>query len=232
MPTPHPNIEILEFAAARLGPVLGELVFLGGCATGLLITDPGAPRIRATRDVDAITEVASLGDYHGLTDRLRRCGFREDLSDDAPICRWVSEAVILDLMPTDPRILGFGNRWYRPAVHNAIALALPSGTEIRCVSAPYFLATKLEAFDGRGNGDYLMSHDIEDLVAVLDGRKETVDEVAAAPQELANYLSQRFAELLEKPAFRDSLPGHLSPDQAGQARLSIVIERISAISSM
>jgi len=48
------------------------------------------------------------------------------------------------------------------------------------VLAPYFLATKLEAFDGRGKGDYLSSHDIEDIVAVLDGRPEILDELLKA----------------------------------------------------
>jgi len=49
-------------AAARLGDLRDELVFLGSCATGLLITDRGAPPIRMTRDVDVIAEVSSLSD--------------------------------------------------------------------------------------------------------------------------------------------------------------------------
>ena len=46
-------------AVDRFGPVADEMVFLGGCATGLLITDPAAPSVRVTMDVDVITEVAS-----------------------------------------------------------------------------------------------------------------------------------------------------------------------------
>jgi hypothetical protein len=42
------------------------------------------------------------------------------------------------------------------------------------ITAPYFLACKLAAFRSRGEGDYLMSHDMEDIVAVLDGRPEVV----------------------------------------------------------
>lgn len=56
----NPNLEILEIAVARLGVLVEEMVFLGGCATGLLITDAVAPAIRATKDVDVIVEVASL----------------------------------------------------------------------------------------------------------------------------------------------------------------------------
>ena len=80
-------------------------------------------------------------------------------------------------MPTDTIILGFGNKWYAPAAEKTDLVQLPSGKSIRMVSAPYFLITKLEAFDGRGKGDYLASHDIEDLIAVLDGRPAIIGEV-------------------------------------------------------
>jgi hypothetical protein len=67
----NPNLEIMEIAVARLGELAEELVFLGGCATGLLITDTVAPPIRATKDVDVIVEVSSLNEYHRLSKRLR-----------------------------------------------------------------------------------------------------------------------------------------------------------------
>jgi predicted nucleotidyltransferase len=108
---------------------------------------------------------------------LHQRGFREDVSEDAPICRWTAEGVILDVMPTDSAILGFGNKWYEQAMEYAMVVELPSGEQLRMVSAPYFLVTKLEAFDGRGRGDYQMSHDMEDIIAVLDGRPEIVEEV-------------------------------------------------------
>ena len=38
---------------------------------------------------------------------------------------------------------------------------LQAGLRIRVVTAPYFLATKLEAFRGRKRGDYANSHDLE-----------------------------------------------------------------------
>jgi len=83
------------------------------------------------------------------------------------------------VMPTTAELLGFGNRWYAAALHHAQERKL-GRLSIRVVSAPYFLATKLEAFDGRGKGDYQASHDLEDLVAVIDGRPEAVEEVASA----------------------------------------------------
>ncbi len=55
----NPNLEILYAAVHRLGPLADAMVFLGGCATGLLLTDSAAAPVRATLDVDVIVEVAS-----------------------------------------------------------------------------------------------------------------------------------------------------------------------------
>ena len=226
-----PNLEILEHVASRLGSLVEEVVFLGGCATGLLITDPAAPSIRVSNDVDVIIEVASYAAYNRIAHRLRQLGFVEDASTGAPLCRWLVEQVRLDVMPTDARILGFGNRWYKPAIASATSVTLPSGQMIRVVSAPYFVATKLEAFHGRGEGDYLGSHDLEDLVAVVDGRPELISEVQAHPTELRTYLAGEIGRLLNDPRFQDALPGHLPGDPASQARLSAVHDRLLAISA-
>jgi hypothetical protein len=60
----NPNLAIIETAARALGPLCGELVFLGGCATALLITDSAAPPVRVTRDVDTLAEVGTPIEYH------------------------------------------------------------------------------------------------------------------------------------------------------------------------
>lgn len=216
-------------AVEQLDSLADEMVFLGGCATGLLITDPAAPPIRVTRDVDAIVQVVSRADYYQLSEKLRAQGFKEDMQDGAPICRWLSGNVVLDVMPTDTRILGFGNTWYAPASAKAVLVSLPSGREIRMVTAPYFLITKLEAFVGRGGGDYQLSHDIEDIIAVLDGRPSLVDEVKQAEPELVNALSERFQVLLKDSRFVDAISGHMPTDATSQARVSTILKTIHQI---
>jgi hypothetical protein len=228
----NPNLEILEAAVRQLDELADEMVFLGGCATGLLIIDEAAPPIRVTQDVDAIVQVLSRADYYRLSEKLRAREFKEDVSDNAPLCRWCWGKVILDVMPTDPEILGFGNEWYALAVDNSDTVRLSSGRSINFVSAPYFLVTKLEAFDGRGKGDYLLSHDIEDLIAVLDGRPSIVEEVRLAEPELAHELSSRFKELLEMQDFLDAVSGHLPADEVSQARARIVLGRIKDIAGI
>ena len=220
----NPNIEILQRAVECLGPVVDQMVFLGGCATGLLITDPAAPPIRVTRDVDAIVQVVSRVEYYALSEKLRVQGFSEDMSDDAPICRWVSDNVMLDVMPTDERILGFGNQWYSAAMENAQITTLPNKKAIRIVTGPYFLMTKLEAFYGRGQGDYMMSHDIEDIIAVIDGRPGLAGEVEASDPVLREALSNNFDILLKDSRFTDAVSGHMPTDDISQARVTRIFD--------
>lgn len=84
----NPNLDVLEIGVERLEPLLKELVFVGGSATGLLVSDPAASPVRATKDIDAIIQVVSLVEYQRLFKILKKCGFREDNSETAPICRW------------------------------------------------------------------------------------------------------------------------------------------------
>ncbi|NVB37148.1 hypothetical protein G6O69_04850 [Pseudenhygromyxa sp. WMMC2535] len=169
-----PPIELVTHVARSLGALTEEVVFVGGAITGMLLTDEAAPAVSATKDVDVIVSVTTRSEYlGGLSSRMRSLGFHEDSSEDAPMCRWRlgdSRGVKLDLMPTDPMILGFSNRWFPGAFESAVPRTLPSGQTIRVVTAPYFLATKLEAFAGRGAGDYIGSKDMEDFVAVVHGR--------------------------------------------------------------
>ncbi|MCP4186264.1 MAG: hypothetical protein GY763_01545 [Gammaproteobacteria bacterium] len=225
----NPNIEILSLAVEQLENLTDEFVFLGGCATGLLITDKAAPPIRVTRDVDAIVQVVSRAEYYRLSERLRNKGFSEDSSDGAPLCRWVSDAVILDVMPTNMEILGFGNEWYESAIEYATVFPLTESKNIQLVSTPYFLMTKLEAFDGRGQNDYMLSHDIEDIVAVIDGRPELLAEIEQSSSDLKVALSNRFRELRSDSRFIDAVYGHMPGDIATQNRVPAILNKINQI---
>jgi predicted nucleotidyltransferase len=226
------NLRMIITVARRLGDLREKVVFLGGCATGLFITDPAMPEVRATQDVDIIVEVASRITYYQLEELLRLRGFKQDMSESAPVCRWLVDRIKVDVMPTQEEILGFSNRWYLPAIQNSDQLQLEKDLAIKLVSPPYFLATKIEAFDGRGGGDYLASHDMEDIITLLDGRPEIVAEIGNAPNGLKDFLSRTFRKLLVDEEFREALPGHLLPDRASQARLPLLIKRLQEIAVM
>lgn len=228
----NPNLEILEYAVARLGDLVDSMVFLGGCATGLLISDPAAPPVRVTRDVDAIVQVSTRSDYYMFAQKLRDSGFKEDASEGAPVCRWLAERVILDVMPTDEVILGFGNKWYQAAMDHAETIRLPSGQHIRMVTSPYFLITKIEAFSGRGDGDYQLSHDMEDIIAVIDGRPELLNDIGRSDKGLKLELANSFRGFLESRGFVEAVPGHLPPDAASQARVSRVMKVLQEIADI
>ena len=226
------NLELLTAVARLLRPMLSDLVFVGGSTTALLITDTAAAEVRPTYDVDAIAEITSYAEYEKFSERLRQLGFLADQSEGAPICRWAHGDIRLDVMPIDEKILGFSNRWYKPAMETAQTVRLANDLPIRVVTAPLFLATKLEAFKGRGKNDLLASHDLEDVIAVIDGRPSLLDEVLKAPRELKVYLADETQKLLGRQEFIDALPGYLLPDPASQARLGILLKTLRKIANL
>jgi predicted nucleotidyltransferase len=226
------NIRLIIHVAKCLGDLRKKVVFVGGCATGLFITDPAMPEVRATQDVDVIVEVASRVQYYNFEEELRAKGFKQDMSEGAPLCRWLIDGIKVDVMPTQEDILGFSNYWYLPAIKNAESIHLEKELTIQLVSPPYFLATKIEAFKGRGGGDYMASHDMEDIITVLDGRPEITAEIRSSSEELKAFLAGTFCGLLAQEGFRDALPGHLPPDRASQERLPRLIKRLEEISKI
>jgi len=226
------NLAMIRHVASRLGHLREQVVFLGGAATALLITDTAAPDVRVTTDVDVIVKTASRGDYYRFAKSLRSSGFTEDSRDGAPLCRWLVDGIAVDVMPTDEEILGFSNQWYPQAVQLATVRVISEDMAIRVVTAPYFLATKIDAFYNRGAGDFIASHDMEDIITLLDGRSEIVEEVRIAPDVLKEFLSRKFDEFLQNRSFLDALPGHLLPDLASQQRIPILMERIRAIANI
>lgn len=226
------NLAMVMHVAERLGPLRQKVVLLGGAATGLLVTDEAAPEVRPTKDVDIIVEILSRSAYYQLEETLRSLGFTQTMEEDAPLCRWVIDDIKVDVMPTDEKVLGFSNKWYSPAIKSATEISLGKGLEIRIVTAPYFLATKIEAFYGRGRGEYMASHDMEDLVTLIDGRLELIDEVTESQIDLKEFLSEKFQNFLKSEAFLEALPGHLLPDPVSQARLPKITSRMEGIARL
>ena len=136
--TQDPNLSKIELISSDLGPLRDRLVFVGGYAVGLLITDNAAAPVRVTFDVDLV----------------------------------------------------------------------------------------VEAYSDRGGGDMLASHDLEDIINVVDGRPGLLEEVRNAPADLRAYLAARFAELLMIPNFLDVLPALIFPDESLAERTQVVTERI------
>jgi predicted nucleotidyltransferase len=227
---PHdPNINVLELVVRALGSLCEELVLVGGCSVGLLISDTARPPVRETVDVDMVAQVASVPEFYKTAERLRACGFRE-APDESNMCRWKNGNLVLDVLPSTESVLGHStNQWYPAAVATAQFAVLPSGSRIRLITAPLFLATKFDAFHNRGQGDYLR-HDMEDIVNLVDGRVELLEEISGCPAEA--YLRAEFDDLIVDSAFLDLLPAHFAADATSQKRVDVVLERMRKLAGL
>jgi hypothetical protein len=191
------NYEIISFVADGLGDdFLAECAFVGGCTTAMLVTDNAVlDDIRFTEDVDLVIELAGISAWEKLTRRLAAKGFKITGEDDVNY-RFRFNDVIVDVIPSDPTILGYANRWYVEGLSQAVPFELPSGRAIRIFKPEFFLATKLEAFTGRGNGDPYHK-DVEDIIILIDGRPELLEEVSDAGEELKQYIAAGVSALTQ-----------------------------------
>lgn len=200
----------LEIIADALQDLLGEVVFVGGCTTVLLVDEAAHFGVRRTKDVDVIVDITTKVDYLNFSSRLKSIGFKEDI--DGPVCRWLIDSPLgimkLDVMPIDETVLGFSNGWYKPAIENSTLVTLKNGKAINVVSPVYFIATKFEAFTGRGNGDFF-SHDLEDIVFILENRERILFELMDSPVDLKAYFAEQAQQLLVDD-FLNVLPGLLN----------------------
>ena len=131
------------------------------------------------------------------------------------------------MLALNEEVLGFTNIWYESALRHAFTVTLPNGQPIRVITAPFFLGTKMEAFRGRGKMDFQASHDLEDFVAVIEGRDSLFQEVADSPQELRRYLAEAAKSLLAEPRFLDVLPGFVLDSE----RVPLIQERLASIAA-
>lgn len=232
MSTAVANRDLLVRAALALGPLASDLMFVGGSVVGILAIDASSMP-RPTDDVDVVIEVATTLEYQtNVSNRLRGLGFEVDTRPDAPLCRWLKDGLVVDVMPVDGNVLGFENTWYRLAFAAREEYRLTDNVVIHVVSAPFFVATKLEAFSGRGNDDYLGSSDLEDIITVVDGRPSLMAEVRTLPPDARQYLASEFSRLLANRDFVDALPGHVGYRETTPERLQRLRSRLIELSAI
>ncbi len=230
--TKSPNLEALAKVIPHLNRVGIPYAFLGGAIVELLITESPVMSIRPTKDVDAIIVATTNAKFAAVEAQLRAEGFKHDHSEEAPICRWIIDGVKVDLMPSEEVIFGMKSRWFKEAVETAIDIPMEGTLVAKVIAAPYFLATKIEAFRDRGKGDFIMSTDLEDIVVVVNGRPELANEIAQVTPALRDYLIAAIKEFLRNTNFVEALSGHMPPDQSNQQRLKILTLRLQAIAQL
>ncbi len=211
-------IFMVETVARGLAHLRTQVVFIGGAAMSLYIDDPGSPSPRPTEDVDCVVEISTARDYYKLEGELRGLGFVNQAAKGSPLCRWTYQGVTVDVMPTDPAILGFSNAWYKSGVAHARQATLPSGTTISIFPLAYFLASKFEAFFSRGQGDLRFSHDFEDIIYVLDGCLDAEASLHSSPEPVRQYLAKTYRTLAADAFFLEAITAHLGRGAQGGVR--------------
>lgn len=222
---------MLQTIANDLAELKDELVFVGGAVTELYVNDPAAADIRPTTDIDCVIELSSRTAYAKLEEDLRAKGFANDISIDAPICRWVYKDIKVDVMPTDENILGFSNKWYVEGIENKITKRLPNGTEVFVFSPEYFLAAKLEAYKGRGGNDLRQSHDFEDIIYILDNCSDLFDDITDSNETVKAYLKKECQNLLKNDNLTEGIESAL-PYGSGEESTDIILELMQKIADI
>ncbi len=223
----HPDIEMLQVVAKALGSLRDKVVFVGGATTTLYIDDRAAPSSVATLDIDCVIELSNILSMRELEKQLRSRGFTQPVDEeDPPICRWALGEIIVDIMPSDSKFLGFTNLWYKDGIENREAKKLPDGSEIFIFSIPFFVASKIEAVKNRGGNDLRLSHDFEDIVLVLSGASNAKTPLLNSPVKLKSYLKYEFAELAKNSLFSEAVEGILAVRNEDSNRARRVIELI------
>ncbi|MBU6430598.1 MAG: hypothetical protein KGR26_16385, partial [Cyanobacteria bacterium REEB65] len=223
------NLEMLAVVARGLRELKDRVVFVGGATVDLYISNPSGSPLRTTDDVDCVIAITSRLEYNKLEERLRALEFTHPMGDPkAPICRWRYAGIIVDVMPLERSVLGFSNRWYPEGVEHAEKRTLPDGQQIEVFTLPYFLASKIEAFRGRGESDFYGSEDIEDILSVLDGADDVQGKLANASEGARAFIGVEFRSLLGDDLFVQSIPGHLGT-QAGPGRVQRVLKIMSEV---
>ncbi len=224
------NPGLLAKVAQKLDPLGFKYAFVGGSIVEFLIDRPDLSPVRPTDDLDVIVEVMANRRYSDIEAILRQAGFQHDITTGAPICRWRLDDLIVDVMPTEGALIGLNTTWFAEALETATVKEI-LGVRVPLISAVAFIATKLTAFADRGKGDYYGSHDLEDIIAVIDGRANIAEDIAAAPAALKNYVAAGIANLNGLSAFQEALPGHLPADSASQGRLPLLRQKLNRIAS-
>ena len=219
------NIAVVAEVAEALQHLKQDMVFVGGAVVSLYTDDPAADEIRPTQDIDMTLNIVNLSHWEKVQTQLGALGFHPDPFGHA-ICSYKYKDIPVDIMATEDGPLGPANRWYKIGFEN-LWTAKAKEQDIKILSASCYLATKFEAFNNRGT-DYRTSHDIEDIVYVLDNRIGIVEEIANDDSRIANFIKEQLQIITNKGMMQELLMARIHPLMLDE-RLPIVEEKITQI---
>ncbi len=219
------NIATVAEVAEALKEIREQIVFVGGAIVSLYTDDPAADEIRPTKDIDLTLNIHNLSHWENFQERLAEKGFYPDPHGQS-ICSYKYKNIPVDIMSTDDGPLGPSNRWYREGFKNLWTTTVQA-QKIQIFSAPCYLATKFEAFTSRGR-DYRTSHDIEDIINILDNRTSIVEEIIGSEENILEYLRAQFEQIIQKGFLDEVLLAHIHPLMQ-EERMVLLKEKLEQI---
>lgn len=205
------NTLINRAATKKIALALGELneqvVFVGGAVVSLYIDDPSADDVRPTKDIDISMEITSLSQLEAIRETITQKGFYQS-SEDTVICRFRYEDIKVDLMSTKEVGWVPASPWFSPGFKKLVTFEL-DGLKIKCLSLPYYMASKFTAFYGRGIKDPRTSQDFEDIVYLLQYTSSVKQEILDSEDEVKKYLADCFKDILNDQVKQEAILGNL-----------------------
>jgi predicted nucleotidyltransferase len=221
------NLDLVAEVAVGLQELREQMVFVGGAIISLYTDDPAAEEIRPTTDIDMTINVVNFAELAKLQERLIDLGFYPN-PEGKSICAYRYNKIDIDIMPAEDSGIGIANTWYKPGFKYLQLVDLPDGITINILPAPYFLATKLEAFNDRGNNDYYGSHDFEDIIYLLDNRTTIVEEILNSQADVKQYIKQELTIIKDHPQAHEILAMHIHHLVRAE-RFEILLEKLDKI---
>jgi hypothetical protein len=103
--------------------------------------------------------------------------------------------------------------------------------KIKILNAIYFIATKLEAFTDRAYkiNDYWDCKDLEDIINVINGRPELLNELKNSPKDVIQFISSYFKKLIEDPKWLEAIKAIARQERARNIVFGVIEKIISLI---
>jgi len=221
------NLAVVAEIAEALKDYNQKMVFVGGAVVSLYTDDIAADEIRPTSDIDMTLNAVSLKEWHNIQKDLARLGFHPDPFGHA-ICSYKYKDIPVDIMAAEDSLFGPTNRWYKIGFMDLWKVKVKT-QEINILKAPCYLATKFEAFGNRGK-DYRSSHDMEDIIYILDNRIDIVNEIKKSPQKVRKFIQSELNKMVEQSLLNEVLEAHIHPLVIEQ-RLPLIAKKIAQIIS-
>lgn len=220
------NRGVIKIIARALGELNEQVIYVGGATVGLYINDPAADDVRPTKDVDISLSIATIAELEKIREELTRRKFIQTAEDDV-ICRFRYAEVKVDVMNTKAIGWAPANPWFAPGFALKEKLEVEEQI-IQILPLPYFLATKFEAYNGRGKNEPRTSHDFEDIVYVLENRTDIAEQIITAPEDVKPFLKSEFESILKDSAKQEAILGNLYYETRDE-RFNMIIEKLKII---